>query len=373
MNNTTKCFLVTLALVAGSFNYGWAMQAPSSNDEKQLIHAAIFVGNREQMQLIHAIFEGDSATVARLLEAGININAQGLSGGTALMAASFCGKTEIVRMLLAVDGINVNAQDNKNGDTALMRVARSVFASPDINLSCAIALINAGADITLTNKYGKTALDIASDAARRTGNSKIANLLKRAIVPNARLLINAASVGDSATVARLLETGVNVNVQGLSGETALIEASLSGKTEIVRMLLDKGAHVNAQDDNGYTALMFALLTDHIEIVRMLLAVDGINVNVQDKNGDTALMLVAGSIVIMSPGDNLLCAIALIRAGADITLTNKYGETALDMVQRTSNSKTANLLKKVIVADEWRDLPLEVLDAYIMPFLDPDQK
>ncbi|MFA5306828.1 MAG: ankyrin repeat domain-containing protein [Candidatus Babeliales bacterium] len=156
MKNMTKCFLVTLALVAGSFHCGGAMQATLFDD----------------------LEAGDRATAAKLLTVdGINVNAQSyFFGATALMLASARGYTEIVRMLLAINGIKVNAQD-RYGHTALMDLAGARIAPnrSSLYLMCAIALIKAGADITFKDGRGKTALDLA----RENGNTEIVQLFER--------------------------------------------------------------------------------------------------------------------------------------------------------------------------------------------------
>ncbi|MFA5306827.1 MAG: ankyrin repeat domain-containing protein [Candidatus Babeliales bacterium] len=273
MKNMTKCFFVTLALIAGSFHCGWAMQAPLSENEQRLIAAAN---------------SGDSETVARLLKIGVNVNAlDPWLSDTALMKASTRGHTEIVRMLLAVDGINVDAQNIWPGNTALM------------------------------------------------------------------------------------------------------QASYWGHIDIVRILLAAKADVNAKTLSRYTALMKASSKGHAAIVHMLIAVDGINVNAYNDLGNTALMEVASASMESDRSSlYLMRAIDLLKAGADITLTNYNGKTALDLARENGNIEIVQLFERYLeairdcVADEWRDglplggqpnCPLEVIKEYVMPFLDPDQK
>jgi ankyrin repeat protein len=74
--------------------------------------------------LIWAASEGHTAIVELLLAAqGIHVNAKDVDGWTALIWAAEEGHAEIVRLLLAVPGIHVNAKNN-NGETALMVAER---------------------------------------------------------------------------------------------------------------------------------------------------------------------------------------------------------------------------------------------------------
>ncbi len=166
MKNMTKCFLVMVSLVAGSFHRGWAMQNPRSENEERILN---------EERLILAAIKGDSAKVDKLLKIGVNANnAPGV--GRALIGASSSGHTEIVRMLLAVDGIDVNAQDDWNV-TALMEA--SYWGHTEI----VRLLLDADADITLKNKGGKTALDLA----REKGNIEIVKLLENIIAVKTRI------------------------------------------------------------------------------------------------------------------------------------------------------------------------------------------
>jgi ankyrin repeat protein len=157
MKNMIKCFLVTSTLVVGSFHGGWAMQAPLSNEK----------------QLIGAIIRDDRATVARLLEEGVNVNnSRDLFGRTALILAVNNGLTEIVEMLLSVDGIDVNAREGSwLGETALMN------ASSRGRIGMVHMLLCANADVTMEDGSGMTAFD----RAKRSGNIAITNLLAAAM------------------------------------------------------------------------------------------------------------------------------------------------------------------------------------------------
>lgn len=98
---------------------------------------------------------------------------------------------------------------------------------------------------------------------------------------------------DKEAVELLLEKGADINMQGVSGVTALIYVTMDGNKDLVKFLLEKGAKVNLRDGSGKTALMIASINGHKEIVELLLE-KGANVNLKDIIGWTALKYAAHS-------------------------------------------------------------------------------
>src|SRR4029453_1134076 len=90
-------------------------------------------------------------------------------------------------------------------------------------------------------------------------------------------LAEAARKGDAATVAKLLDAGVDVNTKFRYGATALSYACDHGQLDVVKLLLDRGADVNVKDTfYGATPLTWASSPamkrkpEHAEIVGLLL-------------------------------------------------------------------------------------------------------
>jgi ankyrin repeat protein len=84
-------------------------------------------------------------------------------------------------------------------------------------------------------------------------------------------LMRAALIGETASVASLLERGADANASDKYGRTPLIEAAFAGHADTVEALIKGGGDVNARDKDGWTALMEAASKGHIETVRILLA------------------------------------------------------------------------------------------------------
>jgi ankyrin repeat protein len=110
------------------------------------------------------------------------------------------------------------------------------------DLTTAEALIRAGADVRVTNRYGMTPIGLA------------------------------ATNGNAAMIRALLDAGVDPNTATPGGETALMTAARTGKTDAATVLLDRGANVNAKDTvHAQTALMWAVIEHHTSMVELLLA------------------------------------------------------------------------------------------------------
>jgi hypothetical protein len=105
--------------------------------------------------------------VAKLLDAGVDINAASDDGQTALMVASRSGYTEIVELLLAKDGIDVDMKD-EDGYTAL------IWASEGGHAEIVAKLLKKKAKKNVKTNMGQTALYWAEN----NGHTNIVNLLK---------------------------------------------------------------------------------------------------------------------------------------------------------------------------------------------------
>lgn len=112
----------------------------------------------------NAVRADDSTTLARLLDAGSDINARDEHGQTGLMIAARDGRTTIVRWLVA-HGADLNHTAKFNLSALMLAVINGRDAIVGI-------LVDAGADRSIMGSgapgfAGKTALDIA-EAGNRT-------------------------------------------------------------------------------------------------------------------------------------------------------------------------------------------------------------
>jgi hypothetical protein len=171
----------------------WAAEGEQDAVVERLLALGADVGLRdcEGQTAAHFACDGDHAsTLALLLDHGAPINACSCDGATLLMWAAFYGATECVTLLLARggDALELDARD-QYGTTALHRAPQGGKAE------IVRLLLQAGADPTIRNNYGRTPLDVA----RRMGYQSCILFLEPAIAPQyARSLLKARALLDAA-------------------------------------------------------------------------------------------------------------------------------------------------------------------------------
>jgi hypothetical protein len=132
------------------------------------------------------------------------------------------------------------------------------------------------------------------------------------------LLFEAAHAGRADFVRELLAAGADAAFNSPGVGTSLMAAAWDCKLEAAHALLAHGAQVNAANVKGETALMYAAHTCHDEQMVKLLLDSGANPNAKTPENYTALMWAAGSPLNTE---------ALLKAGADPTVKNRFGKTA----------------------------------------------
>ncbi len=147
-------------------------------------------------------------------------------------------------------------------------------------------------------------------------------------------------ISDLNGIRKALVNGVEVNASDSEGRTLLIEAVIRGCHEIMTFLLSRGADANFRDAKTWTALHFAVQNFDILAVEILVA-NGAEINAQDEFGNSVIW----RAVFNSKGRGDVL-IYLVRNGADVTLKNKSGTSALDLANRISNYEIAPFLSPI---------------------------
>ena len=126
----------------------------------------------------------------------------------------------------------------------------------------------------------------------------------------------------------------NLEAANAQGETVLMLAALKGQLQLVNQLIEKGAEVNKQ---GWTALHYAASGGgHVDVMRALLE-NHAYIDAESPNGTTPLMMAAqyGSPDVVK---------LLLEEGADPTLKNQQGLSAVDFAQRVKRTtESMNLI------------------------------
>lgn len=280
--------------------------------------------------LYFAIWGNHFSTVKLLLDQGANVNvADHIYGMTPLhlAAKAFEGRESIVKILLAKNSENVDAQDNY-GDTALL-IAAAIGNSKVVEI-----LLEKGANMSQKNSQGKTAFDL-------TKNEEcmflLGNIHKADKDGNTPLHLASLKGYESIVKILIVRSPENVNIQDKCGQTSLILASKKGHTNIVEVLVKNGANVNATDHQyGFAAIHWAALERYEPIVRVLLAKNA-NINAQ------TLFRKESPLMIAAANGNVKMVKMLLEKGASTTHRNYRGKTALDL---TSDQKCVLLLKNL---------------------------
>ncbi|MEJ2573413.1 MAG: ankyrin repeat domain-containing protein [Gammaproteobacteria bacterium] len=339
--------------------------------------------------LIMAASHGDAKEVVESLVAGADPEAKNRAGVTPLLAAAYGGSVDAVKAIMS-RGANVNrvtvgfrawtwtgakiplseqalARAASLGDTALILAAQ-------MGHEAVVAyLLDHGADPKLANPHDDTPLSVAAEQ----GHDKIvAMLLATGIDPNEGQrsvpaytadatigilpqernppLCKAAQGGYEKTVKVLLEKGADPDVRGFAGKTALFSAVERGYADVVNLLLDHHADPNIRSTAGESPLMEAAKAGNVQIVRALVAH---HADLDAREGDEGLPgtvdVSAGTgmtpLMMAVVGGHRDVVSVLLDAGADTSIRNRNGETALDEAMKGQIDDIIGLLRDTSVS------------------------
>jgi ankyrin repeat protein len=346
---------------------------------KALIENGANVNSKEPTQgdtpLIMVIQKNRTHLIKSLISAKADITLANNRGLTPLMMTVIHNRQHFLYHLSAFFNPTFLDVVNEDGETALMLAVKAG------HLEMVNALIEAGANQTLKNKDDKTALDLAKEQAPS---------MVHVLMPTPPL-IDAIIKEEIETLQKLIDSGIhNINEKDNFGRTALMCASMNSNMRTgVELLMDSGADLTIVDNNGFSALMLAIedgndeiatillkanpevinrvaadgtalilaaKKGHIDMVKALISVGAKNDPI-DKFGYTALMYAASrghtevvkellkfknnlinstenmnnrtALILAADKGNLETVKVLIEAGADVTIEDVNGETALD--------------------------------------------
>lgn len=218
-------------------------------------------------KVIDVAATGDPIEIQRLKDMGVKMTYRNSEGYTALMAASFGGHLEIVKVLCRDEDVDLEVVD-VYGYTALIEAAKG--KNPDIIRF----LLECGADPNASTHSGATALMWSSYLGCLNSVQLLLNYgadIEFKSKCGYTALMQASKWCRLDILETLLRNGAELDTQNNYSYTALILASRQGCVEIVRMLLEWGADrtINQHDPNNQTALQCASRWGHTEIVKML--------------------------------------------------------------------------------------------------------
>lgn len=234
-------------------------------------------GKRGITALMVAVSLDNYVIVGQLLRAGADPNVRSADGDTPLTIAAALGGTAVVRLLISA-GANPNMR-RENGETALSMAIRLG------RLNVAKVLIGMGAkpDIVVRDELigDATPLMLLMARGHFLGPELLADISLKSSLATPEMEKEAAQV--------LIAAGADPNHVNSHGSTPLMAAALSGNETGVKLLLEAGANPNAVNRNGHNVLMHSVLRSDVAITEILIAA-GADPNHTSQNGVTALML-----------------------------------------------------------------------------------
>ena len=174
--------------------------------------------------------------------------------------------------------------------------------------------------------------DDASAAQQLLNRGFDVNTVGPAGVPALLMALRHSSL---KTLDVLLDTpGLQAEVRDNNDESALMLAALAGMREVCARLIARDADVNK---TGWTPLHYAAAGGHESVTRLLLD-HYAYVDAESPNQTTPLMMAA------MYGNDATVAL-LLGAGADVTLRNALGLSALDFAERGQRKESYELIAR----------------------------
>ena len=320
-----------------------------------------------------AVMAGDMEAVRKLVTAGESIEEPDEVHGTPLIAAILDEQHEIVRLLLEL-GANPNGPDHSDWDTPLTTAAMNrdveavqlllghgadpnhihndgiplMMAVGDNDLKIAKLLLEAGADVFLSNRHGANTIGeleecsksmmtlVRSAATEPNENASLLDAVRVGVANQASLLAikatsnekveaaaEAIKLGQVESLKQLVESGVEPNGRFGESEVLLLHLAIfNGDRDCTSALLEAGA------DPNLTCEIFL----HSDVTALMLAV-------VEKNAPIARLLLA--------------------AGCDIQYKNAAGESALSLARQSGGKRMIKLIESAVDADEQHELTVDV--------------
>lgn len=149
-------------------------------------------------------------------------------------------------------------------------------------------------------------------------------------------MVEAARRGDVATLQSAYANGMRADRRGVNGLSPLHVAAQFGRTGAVAALLTMTKKIDHRDRDRQTALGHSVVHAHADVTALLLAA-GADPNRSGPNYEPPL------IVAARRGDEAI-VLALLDAGADMTLADNTGRTALQWARALRHEKIVALLE-----------------------------
>ncbi|KAJ5316803.1 hypothetical protein N7508_001311 [Penicillium antarcticum] len=240
--------------------------------------------------LVAAAHRGHTETVKCLVEAGANVNMAVANGSyqSALIAALVAGYLQTAKYLVQEAHADVNQahtpeeEDEDEDEETIVLITPVALAAKSGNLDFLEFIVSAGANVNVPEHSGNPLA-----VAIRFGNTKCAKYLLQKAEPDVKLrmvdssfatILERAAADDRnlELVKLLVEAGAEVNPTDLSGSGTPLGAAAYGNKksddgsmlDMVKYLVEVGANLNKGDADG-NPVTLALFSRDMKVVRYL--------------------------------------------------------------------------------------------------------
>lgn len=260
------------------------------------------------------------------------------AANSTIFDAAASGDTATLGAMLKARPADVRVRD-RDGNTPLH------LASLHGRLDAVSVLLQAGADISVRNKFDIEPIHYAA-AAAGTGlahPSLVEPLLQAGANPNALSKSTGTPLGiaafhdDEAAVKYLIQKGADPNLKAKWSDAVIQAVRGIGGSGCLLAVLQGGGDPNSVNSLGRPALLIAAGRSQSIFTDMLLRA-GAKPNVTDqKDGTTALHVAAD-------GGNIDAVKLLLEKGADRSMKDNSGKTALDLARAKNFAPIVTLLE-----------------------------
>lgn len=229
--------------VDGTTPLHWAVYRDDEQEVRRLIKAGADVNARNDYgstPLSEAAVAGNVKVIRWLLEAGAEVDGANHDGQTPLMIISRTGNVEAAELLIR-HGADVNRREQWRQQTPLM------WAAAEGRPEMVRLLIRHGADVNARSRVNQWERQVTAEPrmqARPSGG----------FTP----LLYAARRGCVECARALLDAGADINLTDPDRVTPLLLATLNLNFDTAALLVERGADVNKWDTWGRTPLYAAV-------------------------------------------------------------------------------------------------------------------
>ncbi|XP_052799518.1 uncharacterized protein LOC128231131 isoform X2 [Mya arenaria] len=241
--------------------------------------------------------------------------------------------------------VSIDVKDKKTGNTPLIWAAKRGHAK------IVQLLLRHGADVTLRNYEGHTAVEVASNAIR----SILLDSVERSTEASHQVLLQAAWQGDLKVINRLLSQKkvLDINCQNAEGYTPVMLATRDmhfferhavqmsrpyNPAEVVAELLNARADLHAPDGDGKTCLHHACSSKALIAHSVVATIISGGPDMEQKDKRCFAPLHCASLT-----GNADCLSRLLDGGSEVNSRGFAGATALHITSYNNHEKATDVL------------------------------